>query len=372
MSDSRHQLDRLREGQGEIANHVIDEFAAGRISRRTFLRNGTVVGISLPALGAALAACGSSASPSPGGVAGKAGATIRAGIVVPAGEINPLTVADVGGLDMLGQTGEYLCLSDQQLRLRPVLAESWTPNSAGDVWRFKIRQGVTFHDGRPLTADDVVYTYRLQTSPKNGGSALSAFGGVLTPSGVRKAGDFTVDFHLESPNGNFPYLTSSDNYNMIILPKGYDPAKWQGSFIGTGPFVLNRYTPKQGASFTRNKHYWGRKALPAATEFTFYDTQTPQILALTSGSLDVLSTFSLMSTPISLAACTTIWAYSGISRACWVTSWVLNPDGCPAAASSAFALAMFFARCGMPGLVDGKTGAKVLSLPTSAKPLNRA
>ena len=293
MSDSRHQLDRLREGQGEIANHVIDEFAAGRISRRTFLRNGTVVGISLPALGAALAACGSSASPSPGEAAGKAGATIRAGIVVPAGEINPLTVADVGGLDMLGQTGEYLCLSDQQLRLRPVLAESWTPNSAGDVWRFKIRQGVTFHDGRPLTADDVVYTYRLQTSPKNGGSALSAFGGVLTPSGVRKAGDFTVDFHLESPNGNFPYLTSSDNYNMIILPKGYDPAKWQGSFVGTGPFVLNRYTPKQGASFTRNKHYWGRKALPAATEFTFYDTQTPQILALTSGSLDVLGQFSV-------------------------------------------------------------------------------
>ncbi|HEU5419149.1 MAG TPA: ABC transporter substrate-binding protein [Streptosporangiaceae bacterium] len=296
MSKSHDRLDRLREGQGEIANHVIDEFAAGRISRRAFLRRGSVVGISLPVLGAVVAACGSN-SPAPGGSggagAGKAGATIRAGIVVPAAEINPLTVADVGGLDMLGQTGEYLCLSDQELKLQPVLAESWKPNSAGDVWRFKIRQGVKFHDGSPLTADDVVYTYKLQTNPKNGGSALSALGGILTPAGVRKVDDFTVEFHLESPNGNFPYLTSSDNYNMIIIPKGYDPGKWQGSFIGTGPFKMKSYTPKQGASFTRNEDYWGPKALPAATEFTFYDTQTPQILALTSGTLDVLGQFSV-------------------------------------------------------------------------------
>ena len=297
MNVSHDRLDRLREGQGEIANHVIDELAAGRISRRTFLRRGTVIGISLPALGAIVSACGGSASSSPGAgggtAAGKAGATIRVGIVVPTAEINPLTVADVGGLDMLAQTGEYLCLSDQHLKLQPVLAESWKPNSAADTWRFKIRQGVKFHDGSPLTADDVVYTYKLQTNPKSGGSALSAFGGVLSPSGVRKVDDFTVDFHLESPNGNFPYLTSSDNYNMIIIPKGYDPAKWQGSFIGTGPFVLKSYTPKQGASFTRNEQYWGPRALPAATEFTFYDTQTPQILALTSGTLDVLGQFSV-------------------------------------------------------------------------------
>ena len=221
------RLDRFREGRGEIANHVIDEFAAKRISRRDFLRRGTVVGISVPVLGTIVAACGSSSTPSSSAAPYKTGATIKAGIVTPTAAINPLTVADPGGADMLAQTGEYLCLADQQLTLQPVLATGWTPNSAADAWTFKIRQGVTFHDGRPLTADDVVYTYKLQANPKNSANALSAFAGVLSPSGVTKVDDYTVAFHLEGPNGNFPYLTSSENNNMIILPDGYDPADWQ-------------------------------------------------------------------------------------------------------------------------------------------------
>ena len=296
MNVDRNRLSRLRESQGDIGNHVIDEFVAGRISRRDFLRRGAVVGISVPVLGGVLAACGSSGSPSSsstGTAAGQAGATIKAAIIVPSAAINPVTVADQGGLDMLAQTGEYLCLSDQHLMLQPVLAESWSANSTADVWTFKIRQGVKFHTGSPLTADDVVYTYKLQTNPKSGSSALSAFGGVLVPDGVKKVNDFTVAFHLEAPNGNFPYLTSSDNYNMIILPNNYDPAKWQSTFVGTGPFVLKSYTPKVGASFTRNEQYWGTKALPAETQFTFYDTQTPQILALTGGTVDVVGQFSV-------------------------------------------------------------------------------
>ena len=294
---------RFRRGQGEIANHVIDEFAAGRLSRREFIRRGTVVGISIPVIDTILTACGSSPSSTSSSTsasgsgnssaAGKAGATINAGIVVPTASINPLTVADQGGLDMLAQTGEYLALSDQSLNLHPVLATSWKANSAADVWTFKIRQGVKFSNGHPLTADDVVYTYKLQTNPKSGGNALSAFGGVLQPSGVVKVDDFTVEFHLEAPNGNFPYLTSSDNYNMIILPSGYDPAKWESTFVGTGPFILKSYTPKVGASFTANPSYWGTKALPAATQFTFYDTQTPGVLALTAGSIDVLGQFAV-------------------------------------------------------------------------------
>jgi peptide/nickel transport system substrate-binding protein len=295
VSADPNRLGKLRKHQTELANHIVDEFEAGRLSRRDLLVKGSVAGLSLPVLSAILSACGSSGSPAPAGTGGaaKSGATVKAAIIVPSGSINPVTVADQGGLDMLAQTGEYLCLSDQHLRLHPVLAESWQPNSAADVWTFKIRKGVKFHNGHPLTADDVVYTYKLQTDPKSGSSALSAFGGVLTPEGVRKVDDFTVAFHLSAPNGNFPYLTSSDNYNMIILPNGYDPAKWQSSFVGTGPFVLKSYTPKVGASFTRNEHYWGTPAVPAATQFTFYDSQTPQILALTGGTVDVVGQFAV-------------------------------------------------------------------------------
>jgi peptide/nickel transport system substrate-binding protein len=293
------RLGRLRQDQGEIANHIVDEFAAGRLSRRDFIRRATVVGISAPVLGSILAACGSSGSSSsaPSGssasAAGKPGAVIRAGITTPAAAINPLTVADQGGLDMLGQTGEYLCLSGQKLELKPVLATSWTPNAKADVWTFKIRQGVKFHNGAPLTADDVVYTYQLHTNPKGSSAALSAFASVLKPAGVVKVDANTVAFHLEAPNGNFPYLTSSDNYNMIILPKGYDPAKWESTFIGTGPFKLGSYTPKSGATFTRNESYWGTKALPSQTVFTFYSTQPPSIVALTGGTIDVLGQFSV-------------------------------------------------------------------------------
>jgi peptide/nickel transport system substrate-binding protein len=298
VNADHRRLDQARGETGDIGNHIIDEFVAGRLSRRDFLRRGSVVGLSVPLLGTVLAACGSSGStPSPsssgGGGGGQAGATIKAGITTPTAAINPLTVADQGGLDMLAQTGEYLCLSDQHLKLQPVLAESWSANSAGDVWTFKIRQGVKFHNGAALTADDVVYTYQLQTDTKNASNALSAFGGVLAPTGVTKVDDFTVQFKLEAPNGNFPYLTSSDNYNMIIIPKGYNPANWQTSFVGTGPFVLKSYQAKVGASFTRNESYWGTKAKPAATEFTFYSDQTPAILALTSGSIDVVGQFAV-------------------------------------------------------------------------------
>jgi peptide/nickel transport system substrate-binding protein len=294
------RLARLRRGQGEIANHIIDELAAGRLSRRDFIRRASVVGISIPLAGSILEACSSSSSSSGSSSAstgasstatGAPGAVIRVGISTPAAAINPVTVADQGGEDMLAQTGEFLCLSDQTLTLKPVLATNWSANSAANVWTFKIRPGVKFHNGAPLTADDVVYSFKLYTAPKS--AALSALGGVLSPSGVVKVDDLTVAFHLEAPNGSFPYLVSSDNYSTIIIPNNYDPTKWQSSFIGTGPFVMSSYTPKVGASFTRNESYWGPKALPSQTQFTFYDTQPPSILALTGGNIDVLGQFSV-------------------------------------------------------------------------------
>jgi peptide/nickel transport system substrate-binding protein len=295
------RLARLRRGQGEIANHIIDELAAGRLSRRDFIRRASVVGISVPLAGSILEACSSSSSSSTSSAAsagasstgtGAPGAVIKVGITTPAAAVNPVTVADQGGEDMLAQTGEFLCLSDQTLTLKPVLATSWSPNPTADVWTFKIRQGVKFHNGAPLTADDVVYSFKLYTAPKS--AALSALGGVLTPDGVQKVDDFTVAFHLEGANGSFPYLVSSDNYNTIIIPNNYDPTKWQSSFIGTGPFVFGSYTPKVGATFKRNESYWGPKALPSQTQFTFYDTQPPSILALTGGNIDVLGQFSVL------------------------------------------------------------------------------
>ena len=124
---------------------------------------------------------------------------------------------------MLNQTGEFLIFdSNLKLALQPMLALSWKPNADGSVWTFKLRDGVTFHNGKQMTADDVVYTFKQLSDPKVASNALSTFTGVLTPAGVKKVDPTTVEFHLESPNGNFPYLVSSDNYNAIIVPDGTD------------------------------------------------------------------------------------------------------------------------------------------------------
>jgi peptide/nickel transport system substrate-binding protein len=296
MTRRNEELDRLRQGRSELENHYIDEFVSGHISRRTFLRRGSIIGMSTPLLGAILAACGSSSpsssSTSTSAAAPKPGGTLRVAISAPAAAVNPLTVADAGGLCMLNQTGEFLIFdSNLKLALQPMLATSWTPNKDGSVWTFKLRPGVTFHNGAAMTADDVVYTFQQLADPKNASNALSTFQGVLSPAGVQKVDAMTVAFHLEAPNGNFPYLVSSDNYNAIIVPKGTDYSKWQSTFIGTGAFKLSSYTQGVGAAFTANPSYWGTKALLSGTNFKFYTSQQPQILALEGNDVDVIGQF---------------------------------------------------------------------------------
>lgn len=293
MTGTNRDLDQLRQERSELENHYIDELVAGRLNRRDFLRRGSAVGMSVPLLGAILAACGSSSSTSnaPVGKA-KRGGTLRVAISTPAAAVNPLTVADSGGLCMLNQTGEFLIFdNNQKLALQPMLALKWSPNSDGSSWTFNLRSGVKFSDGSPMTADDVVYTFQQLADPKNASNALSTFKGVLSPSGVKKIDVATVEFQLEAPNGNFPYLVSSDNYNAIIVPKGTDFAKWQSTFIGTGSFKLKSYAQGSGASFVPNPHYWGPKPLLDGTEFKFYSSQQPQILALQGGDVDVIGQF---------------------------------------------------------------------------------
>ena len=298
MEIDHSRLDVLRTGRGPVAEHVIDEFAAGRLSRREFIRRGTMVGLSVPLLGGILAACGTSTTSSPGSAAkGAAGATIKVGIGVPTAAINPITIADQGGLEMIGQVGEWLVFSDQHNNYHPWLATSWSPNADASVWTFKIRQGVKFNDGTPMTVDDVVYSFKTQSDPKGSSNALSVFGGTLAPDGVVKVDDSTVAFHLSQPDGSFIDAVSENNYNMIIVPNGYDYGSYQKSFIGTGRFKMTGYTPNVGASFARNPNYWGKPALPERTEWTFYAADPAVSAALEAGSIDTINQFTLASGP---------------------------------------------------------------------------
>ncbi|MGI8714522.1 MAG: ABC transporter substrate-binding protein [Solirubrobacteraceae bacterium] len=300
MKIDNRSLDQVRAHSSELENNCIDEYVAGHLSRRDFIRHGGVLGMSITAMGAVLAACGNanssggSSSSSGAAAPAKAGGTLKIATQVPAAAINPLTIADNGGLTMLCQAGDFLIRDNTGYpgpTLIPKLATSWKPNSDGTVWTFKLRQGVKFSDGSPMTADDVVYTFQQQSNPKNAANALSVFGALLDPSGVQKVDDHTVAFHLQAADGNFPYQLSADNYNCIIVKKGQDFASFQKDMIGTGPWKLKSYVQNVSASFEPNPYYWGAKPKLAATAFQFYQSQAPQILALQGGQVDVVDAF---------------------------------------------------------------------------------
>src|SRR5690349_15229748 len=280
-------LDFLRRRMSVYENDLIDELASGRIGRREFLRHGSLLGLSLPLLGGIAGSFGIGVTVA-SRPARAAGGTIRVASQVPAGKIDPVTVDDQGGLMMLHQTGEFLMISGPDLVLKPWLALSWKPNDDGTVWTFKIRQGVKFHNGKVMTAKDVAASIERLADPKNSSNALSVFKGVLSVGNTKALDDETVEFHLDAPNGNFPYLVSSDNYNLVIVPADY-AGDFESNFVGTGPFKLEKFTPKQGASFVRNDDYWGDKALPDRTVWSFYDSQQAMALALQGGQVDVIT-----------------------------------------------------------------------------------
>ncbi|MBN3755417.1 ABC transporter substrate-binding protein [Paraburkholderia sp. Tr-20389] len=280
-------LEATRVGADAHGNHAIDEFLAGRLTRRELLRYASVIGMSL--------AGGSLLTPRSARAQGAAGAnaTIRVAHLTPAGAVDPMTVTDAASLCLLNQTGEFLIDDDgEKQTLKPALALSWKPNDKGDVWTFKLRENVKFHDGQTFTAKDVAATFDRLADPAAGSAALSTLKGVLSKGNTKVVDDHTVAFHLDAPNGNFPYYVSSDNYNAVILPANYT-GNYEKTFIGTGPFKLEKYQAKVGASFVRNPDYWGDKALPQRVQFTFYADQQAQILALQGHQADVMGTFTV-------------------------------------------------------------------------------
>jgi peptide/nickel transport system substrate-binding protein len=278
--------------QRELGQSLAEEVNKGRMTRRELLVRGTVIGLSMSTIGSLLAACGgstSTASTSPvasASVAPKTGGTMRVAMVPPTGALDPVVMYDAGAIATVQQVCEYLTWAENDLSLRPVLAESWIPDAAAKTWTFKLRQNVVFNNGHPMTADDVVATFKRLCDPKSGSSALSNFAGILSSAGVSKVDATTVQFALDRAFVDFPYLVSSGNYNCVILPKNYG-GNFEKSPVGTGPFTLSAYTPKQSATFKKNPSYW-QKGLPYldGALFTYADEQA-QTLQLQAGNQDM-------------------------------------------------------------------------------------
>jgi peptide/nickel transport system substrate-binding protein len=287
--EARRRLEEYRRNEaGPIENTLIDEFAAGEFDRKELIRRAGIFGVSASVIGTLLGALGEAPLAFAGTEAAKAGGRIRVGIIPPpAHGLDPYTYMDQGALETGGIAGEFLTRATQSLTLLPELATSWKPNADASKWTFKLRPNVKFQNGGIMGADDVVATFkRLVGDPAS--QAQSAFKGVLSPDGVKKVDDVTIEFDLDSPTASFPYLTSSTTYQAIILPAGYQPGTFEKTPQATGAFKLTSYTPGNGAKYDRFAGWWGGTAPLDGVDVTYYSDDAAVTAALLGGQIDLI------------------------------------------------------------------------------------
>ena len=289
MTDEQHRRD--------YAQHLIDQVNKGHMTRRQLLVRASVFGFSASVAGSLLAACGGdttedTASPSASGMPAPVMGGMLTGIIPPSiTDLDPVTIYDQGGIVLVQQVCEYLIALDDKNGLKPSLAESWSGNADASVWTFKLRQGVTFNDGSPFEAEDVVSSIERVVDPKSGSGALAALAGILSPGGTKAVDAATVEFTLDKPFADFPYLVCQSSYNTVMLPRTY-AGNFVKSPVGTGPFMVESYVSKQKAVMAKNPTYWGKDAagnqLPYLDKVTWVMVQDESAanLQLQSGAVD--------------------------------------------------------------------------------------
>jgi peptide/nickel transport system substrate-binding protein len=285
------QVEEFRRTQaGPLEGTLLDEFVDGDMDRTTFIRRASVLGLSMSMIGAALEAFGHTGIAKAATAKPSAGGRLRVGVVPPpVTGLDPHTYKDTGGLVTGGIAGEFLTRATQSLSLLPELALSWKPNGDATVWTFKLRSGVKFQSGQAFGADDVVATYDRLTASDTGSQALSAFKGVLSPGGTKAIDNLTIEFHLDAPTANFPYLTSSTTYQGILLPANYKLGTFDKTPQTTGAFKLTAYNPGVSAKYDRNPNWWGGNAPLDGVDVTYYSDDSAIISALLGGQIDLIN-----------------------------------------------------------------------------------
>jgi peptide/nickel transport system substrate-binding protein len=151
---------------------------------------------------------------------------------------------------------DTLLAYDEHFTLRPALAEEVTPNSVGDQWTVRLRKGVEWHNGKSLTADDVLFTMSYVANPKHAAGGLTLVQ-AMDIKHLAKLDEHTLRFYLGKPFSVFPdYLQGVG----LIAPVGYD----RKNPVGTGAFKVKSFTPGQQSVFDRFPNWWGSAIHPGA------------------------------------------------------------------------------------------------------------
>jgi len=257
-----------------------DLFERG-LTREQLLRRAAASGIALASAGALSDLAMAAAKP-------KRGGTFRVG--VQGGSAKEVIDAQTSVLDpdaaRLAALFEGLTYYDSNYKLQLGLAEEFSSTNAR-VWTIRIRKGIEFHNGKTMTADDIVYSIRRMTNTKLSLYATAQLPG-LKPDGVKKIDKWTVRVTLPAPNSVLP--DAFGQYFMNMVPVGYKGSNLGGKQIGTGPYVFKSFTPGNRSEFSRNPNYW-RTGQPYFDRVIILDINddNARVNALIGGQVDAIS-----------------------------------------------------------------------------------
>ena len=251
------------------------EYEHRRLSRRDFLGYMGAAGLTASAAGSLLTASNAVLAQSP-----VRGGRMRLGWYTHSANdtLNPNRLTTSLDFTRVYQVCNTLVSYEEDLSAGPDLAESWETSSDGKTWRFNLRQGVTFHNGKSLTADDVIYSLNRHRGEKSDSIIKAWLAGITD---LRKDGDAVVIIELDSPNSDLPMYLG--DMHAAIVPDGFTDFD---NLIGTGPFKLDNFKAGVGMLGKRNEnyHFDGRPYVDEVETFGIADTAA-RINALLAGDI---------------------------------------------------------------------------------------
>lgn len=239
-------------------------------------------------VGGGILGCGSSGSGTAGSTAAavgprKRGGTLKVAIVSSTSDvIDPHigTSTTIASFTYAKNLYDGLLRLDHQYQARPALAEEVSSSDGAKKWTVRLRDEIFFHDGRPVTLDDVIFSLRRIINPKNGASNATVLAAV-DPNGFRKLDQRTLEINLKYPDVNIENALASPASG--IIPPDFDVK----NPIGAGAFSLKSFNPGSQVSFERFDDYYNN-GLPYLDELTFvaFSDESATVNALQSGAVD--------------------------------------------------------------------------------------
>ena len=223
------------------------------------------------------------------------GGTLRVAVEAEGDNLNPASGSfAVSAYVMAYPMFDPVAYWDTQGRWIPYLAESFTPINGGESWQMKLREGVRFHDGTELDADDVVATYEAQLLDLEVSLAVRPF--FPETGAVVKIDDLTVQYNPLAPMSKFPqYVTSQ--LGMIApsewLARALEDPTLNQFPVGTGPFMIESRIQDEATVLVRNPDYWAADITDIYLDRIEVYSITDTVIAaerLAAGDIDLMVT----------------------------------------------------------------------------------